>query len=65
MCILYNQYLIMVYYLTITTFHNGGMHNVQHSQAMLERGVCELPHFFFHFSLNKCDIKSSLPNADV
>ena len=35
-------------WLTNTTFHNGGMHNVQDSQAMLERGVCELARFFFH-----------------
>ena len=27
------------------------MHNVQHSQEMLERGVCELAHFLFHFTL--------------
>ena len=39
-------------WLTNTTFHNGDMHNVQHSQAMLERGVCELAHFFFHFMGN-------------
>ena len=38
-------------WLNNTTFHNGGMHDVQHSQAMLERGVCELAHFFFHFIL--------------
>ena len=36
--------------LTKTTFHNGGMHNVKHSQAMLERGVCELAYIFFHFA---------------
>ena len=24
------------------------IHCIQHSQAMLERGVCELPHSFFH-----------------
>ena len=24
------------------------MHNLQHSQALLEREVCELAHFFFH-----------------
>ena len=49
-------------WLTNTTFYNGGMHNVQHSQAMLERGVCELAHFFFHFNLmwNVC-----LCNTDV
>ena len=35
-------------WLTNTTFHNGGMHNVQHSQAMLEQGLCKLAHFFFH-----------------
>ena len=43
----------MVYYL-IDQHHlsyNSGMHNVQHSRAMLQRGVCELAHFFFHFSL--------------
>ena len=33
--------------MTKTTFHNGGMHNVKHSQAMLERGVCELAYIFF------------------
>ena len=26
------------------------IHCIQHSQAMLERGVCELAHSFFHFS---------------
>ena len=33
----------------------AGMHDGQHSQAMLERGVCELAHVFFHFyySLDK------------
>ena len=36
--------------MTNNTFHNGDMHNVQHIQAMLERGVCELAHFFFHLS---------------
>ena len=25
------------------------IHFIQHSQAMLERGVCELAHSFFHF----------------
>ena len=25
------------------------IHCIQHSQAMLERGVCELAHSFFHF----------------
>ena len=25
------------------------IHYIQHSQAMLERGVCELAHSFFHF----------------
>ena len=25
---------------------------IQHSQALLERGVCELAHSFFHFILN-------------
>ena len=34
--------------LTNTTFHNGGMHNVQHSQAIVERRVCVLARFFFH-----------------
>ena len=29
------------------TFHNGCMHNVQHSQAMLKRGVCRLARLFF------------------
>ena len=24
---------------------------IQHSQAMLERGVCELAHSFFHFKI--------------
>ena len=27
------------------------IHCIQHSQAMLERGVCELAHSFFHFSM--------------
>ena len=26
------------------------IHCIQHSQAMLERGVCELAHSFFHFN---------------
>ena len=26
------------------------IHCIQHSQAMLERGVCELAHSFFHLS---------------
>ena len=26
------------------------IHCIQHSQAMLERGVCELAHPFFHFT---------------
>ena len=38
-------------WLTNTTFHNGGMHNVQHSQAMLEQGLCKIAHFFFHLKL--------------
>ena len=25
------------------------IHYIQHSQAMLERGVCELAHSFFHY----------------
>ena len=25
------------------------IHCIQHSQAMLERGVCELAHSFFHY----------------
>ena len=29
------------------------MHNVQHSQAMMERGVCELGNFFFHYQSKK------------
>ena len=29
------------------------IHCIQHSQAMLERGVCELTHSFFHFMLAK------------
>ena len=37
-------------WLTNATFHKGGMHNVQHSQPMLEREVCELAHFFFFFT---------------
>ena len=28
------------------------IHYIQHSQAMLERGVCELAHSFFHFSFD-------------
>ena len=28
------------------------IHCIQHSQAMLERGVCELAHSFFHFFKN-------------
>ena len=44
----------MDYYLIDqSTFHNGGMHNVQHSQAMLERGVFELGHFVFHYQSKK------------
>ena len=27
------------------------IHCIQHSQAMLERGVCELAHSFFHFTM--------------
>ena len=27
------------------------IHCIQHSQAMLDRGVCELAHFFFHLYL--------------
>ena len=27
------------------------IHCIQHSQAMLERGVCELAHSFFHCSV--------------
>ena len=30
------------------------MHNVQYSQAMLERGVCELAHFFFYLRKRDC-----------
>ena len=29
------------------------IHCIQHSQAMLERGVCELAHSFFHFCCRK------------
>ena len=25
---------------------------IQHSQAMVERGVCELDHSFFHYKIN-------------
>ena len=28
-------------------------HSIQHSQAMLERGVCELAHSFFHYIFNQ------------
>ena len=27
------------------------IHCIQHSQAMLERGVCELAHSFFHYGI--------------
>ena len=71
MCILKNQYSIMVYkcttWLTNTTFHNGGMQNVQHSQAMLERELCELAHFFFHSSFSKYVIsfQQKIPEGNV
>ena len=29
------------------------IHYIQHSQAMLERGVCELAHSFFHLDIRK------------
>ena len=44
------------------------IHCIQHSQAMLERGVCELAHSFFHFessiyytngNSNACALSSS------
>ena len=39
-------------WLTNTTFQNGGMHNVQRSQTMLELGVYELAHFNHdHFNI--------------
>ena len=34
------------------------IHCIQHSQAMLERGVCELAHSFFHFIFS--DIRKDL-----
>ena len=39
------------------------IHRIQHSQAMLERGVCELAHSFFHLNIwirftQKCIVKS-------
>ena len=40
-------------------------HSIQHSQAMLERGVCELAHSFFHFFIppaNDCPLSN---NFDV
>ena len=29
------------------------IHCIQHSQAMLERGVCELAHSFFHMEMKQ------------
>ena len=34
------------------------IHCIQHSQAMLERGVCELAHSFFHFKPVETGISS-------
>ena len=48
-----NIQLLFTTWLTNSTFHNGIIcvhHYVQHSQAMLERGVFELAHLFFHCS---------------
>ena len=42
-----NIQLSFTTWLNNTTFHNGGMHDVQNSQAMLEYGVYELAHFSF------------------
>ena len=36
------------------------IHCIQHSQAMLERGVCELAHSFFHFILNRLPLQIEL-----
>ena len=36
------------------------IHCIQHFQAMLERGVCELAHSFFHFSKKKNDMSTFL-----
>ena len=33
------------------------IHCIQPSQAMLERGVCELAHSFFHWERNRQDVR--------
>ena len=39
---------------------------IQHSQTMVERGVCELAHFFFHWNTNISTFKKcSLLNSNV
>ena len=38
------------------------IHCIQHSQAMLERGVCELAHSFFHFSSIGVTIQECVAN---
>ena len=40
------------------------IHCIQHSQAMLERGVCELAHSFFHFTFTQGWIVLSLVESD-
>ena len=61
-------------WLTNTTFHNGGMDSVQYSQAMLERGVCDLALFFSSLprrwrswlerSLSMREVRCSNPTRD-
>ena len=41
------------------------IHCIQHSQAMLERGVCELAHFFFHYNNVLCNILYKDWTADI
>ena len=44
------------------------IHYIQHSQAMLERGLCELAHFFFtfrHTSAVAQWVRTLVPLAEV
>ena len=41
------------------------IHCIQHSQAMLERGVCELAHSFFHYNRREVRTKIDLHGSHI
>ena len=61
MCIYSQEILIQIY------FWSHAFFELKHSQAMLERGVCELAYSFFHFILFLDDCQSGTelkPNGE-